>query len=133
MMGGVQAVVKDVIGPKTLFPDDILSTDLFMPGFEIGQHEPYLFSKVLSERNQTKYHMKAHQVTRACMQYPGSFIQSEDADLAFVDPNNYLWSSTNLAYLYTRHMHNISTSNIRLLNLDPGIQYFLDSGHADSI
>jgi len=65
MMQRVQTIVKDIIGPITKFPDDVLVEDIFLPGFEIGKNEPYFFSKKIGEKYHDKYNFKAYEITRA--------------------------------------------------------------------
>ena len=116
-MGTMNQLITDIYGPKTNFTTDLVSQDLLLPSFELGQREPYLFSKKMYEMNKKKYYQSASEVARAAFQYPGGFLSPTET---FINPNNFLMTCVDYALLYVHSLHGYPISNIRMLNLSPG-------------
>jgi len=117
----LKELTRDIFGPKTHFTNDLIANDIFLPAFELNKKEPYFYAKKIVENNKKKYEDKdqyVRDISRAAFEYPGVVLENEKT---FVDPHDFVLSASNLAYLYVRHQRNEANSNIRMLNLDPGI------------
>lgn len=82
-----------------------MTKEIFLPSFEISKREPYFFSSHLATHQKNKYELKFYEMLKASFQYPGVFISKKEKkkDLAFIDPQYFIETSSWLSYLYTKY------------------------------
>ena len=71
----VKKFLMDIYGPQTKISNDLLTKDVFLNSYEIGNREPYFFTYYLAKEDAWKYDFKAHDMLRATFDYPGVIMK----------------------------------------------------------
>lgn len=48
----IKKLFADIFGPKTKVSEDLLTQDIFMHSYEIGNHKPYFFTRDLIKQDE---------------------------------------------------------------------------------